>query len=177
MARLRKRYTDEFRASAVLMLQGAGYPDTVGSLAAVSARVGVAGTTLRRWFTKEQNPPPDKIVAIKKEDLADLILKEAHAILKDMPDARQDASYREMATAFGIMVDKLQLLTGEATGVIKNEIVIKHDDADSHLTEPLPAPARHRLPSGPLPYRGDGPPDGQDDFGYLSSDADGTRIL
>jgi hypothetical protein len=32
-----------------------------------------------------------------------------------MPDARQDADYRALTTALGIMVDKLQLLTGEPT--------------------------------------------------------------
>lgn len=31
MARKRKRYTDDFRASAVLMLEAAGYPDTPGA--------------------------------------------------------------------------------------------------------------------------------------------------
>lgn len=68
MAKKRTRYTDEFRASAVLMLRAAGYPEARGSLAAVSARVGVAGTTLRRWLTKEQNPPPERMLEWKAKE-------------------------------------------------------------------------------------------------------------
>jgi hypothetical protein len=36
-----------------------------------------------------------------------------------MPDARKDADYRELATAFGIFFDKHQILQGEPTGIIK----------------------------------------------------------
>lgn len=115
----KNRYSDDFRASAVLMLQAAGYPDESGALTRVAARVGVPHQTLSRWARGVGNPPPHEMVQIKKEDLEKLILKEAHAIFEFMPDAREVANYRELATAFGILIDKLQLLTGEPTQRVK----------------------------------------------------------
>ena len=115
MVKKRRRYTDEFRASTVLMLQAAGYPDQKGALARVSNKVGVAHSTISRWFNANRNPPPSKLVREKKIDLVEAIRQELEGILHDMPGARQDAGYRELATAFGIMVDKLQLLSGKPT--------------------------------------------------------------
>lgn len=40
------KYDDEFRASAVLMLEAAGYPDTEGALARVSELLGVPARIL-----------------------------------------------------------------------------------------------------------------------------------
>lgn len=111
----RKRYTDEFRASTVLMLQAAGYPDTPGALSRVSAKVEVDRRTIRRWFTKEQNPPPGELAHEKKIDLVQAIKDELAGILEAMPGEREEANYRELGTVFGIMVDKLQLLSGEPT--------------------------------------------------------------
>lgn len=109
------RYDDEFRASAVLMLQAAGYPDRKGALTQVAAKLGIPQYTLTRWHNRTSNPPPLKLVKRKKEELVELILSEAYNILREMKDARPDADYRALATAFGIMIDKFQLLSGEAT--------------------------------------------------------------
>lgn len=111
----RKRYTDDFRAGAVLMLQAAGYPDTEGALSLVSRKLNVPRTTLRRWFHEQQNPPPSDLVHEKKLDLVAAIREEIAAVLGEMPEARADADYRTLATALGILVDKLQLLEGRPT--------------------------------------------------------------
>lgn len=111
----RKRYTDEFRANAVVMLQGAGYPDIEGGLTRVAKHLGVPRETLRRWYLSKQNPPPPELVTEKKANLQDLLRKEIEAALNDMPSARQDAGYRDMGTVLGILIDKLQLLDGKAT--------------------------------------------------------------
>ena len=109
------RYSDEERANAVLMLEAAGYPKTEGALSRVARRLSIPHQTLSRWGRRAQNPPPHKLVQEKKFDLIQAIRDEVQAVLGDMPDARQDADYRALTTALGIMVDKLQLLTGEPT--------------------------------------------------------------
>lgn len=112
---MRKRYTDDFRASAVIMLEAEGYPQKLGALTSVAQYLKVPLTTLHRWFHAKNNPPPSELVTIKKEDLARLFLEEVYHAVLEMGKARQDADYRELATAIGILTDKLQLLTGEPT--------------------------------------------------------------
>lgn len=111
----RRRYTDEFRASTVIMLQAAGYPDKKGALQEVSNHVGVASMTISRWFHASNNPPPNELVSIQKEDIVRLMIGEVHAAVIEMAKARQDADYKDLATAAAILTDKWQLLDGKPT--------------------------------------------------------------
>lgn len=125
----RPRYTDDFRASVVLMLQAAGYagtnsPDSKkGSLEKVSKRVNVPARTISRWFDAEQNPPPVEMVNEKRPELISLFEDEMRAIFEEMKVARGDATYRELSTALGIVTDKHILLTGGATERTENKTV------------------------------------------------------
>lgn len=109
------RYTDEFRASAVLMLQAAGYPDVEGALVRVARELKIPHQTLSRWGRAKQNPPPHDLVRDKKIDFVQVIETELNAIFGEMPDARPDASYQQLGTVAGILFDKRQLLTGGPT--------------------------------------------------------------
>ena len=73
----RKQYSDEFRASAVVMLESQGYPDVTGALSAVASHLHVPARTLSRWYRRENNPPPDNLVREKSGDLAALLRQEA----------------------------------------------------------------------------------------------------
>ena len=117
----RKSYDDKFRASAVVMLQAAGYPEQKGALQRVSDKLGVPHPTLSRWYRKVNNPAPDDLVHEKQLDLIGSIKDELAKILTTLNDARDDASYKDMATAFGIFVDKLQLLENKPTSRVANE--------------------------------------------------------
>jgi len=111
----RKRYTDEYRASAVLMLEAAGYPETEGALSRVADHLGMHYQTLSRWFRAVQNPPPNEMVQEKRFDLMEAIMDELRAIVGDMKSVRSEASYKDLGTVFGILTDKHQLLTGKPT--------------------------------------------------------------
>lgn len=113
------RYSDEARAEAVALLQAEGYPDRKGALSTISSQLGIPHTTLRRWFNETSNPPPNKIVQEKRRDLADLFRDEIYAILGVIPGKRDEAGYRELITAMGIMFDKLRLIQGESTENVK----------------------------------------------------------
>lgn len=135
MAGKRPRYDDAYRASAVLMLQADGYPNKLGALTRVAKHLSIPERTLRRWYKAQQNPPPDNVVRMKKGELTALLRKEIYAILGEMDRKRDEADYRELATALGIAVDKLQLLAGEPTENARQRIVIEYDDQN-----PTPAP-------------------------------------
>lgn len=116
----RKRYDDKFRASAIIMLEAQGYPNKEGALTSVANHLNVPKPTLYRWFTAKQNPPSYELVTEKRIEFKAVIRKELDSIFKDMPNARQDASYRDLGTVAGILLDKLQLLEGEPTSITEN---------------------------------------------------------
>ena len=75
-------YSDEDRAAAVAQLTAAGYgEDKPGALKGVSQALGIPTNTLRRWYKKRSNPPPDKIVRQKELDLRGAIQREIEAIV------------------------------------------------------------------------------------------------
>lgn len=120
MARKRRRYDDEFRAGAVAMMHAAGYPGTPGALTKVGNQLHVPERTLSRWFNGENNPPPDKLVNIKKGDMADALEEVAWKLLDSMADADAiaDAPLQQRATAYGIAIDKMRLLRGLPTEIV-----------------------------------------------------------
>ena len=122
----RQRYTDEYRANAVALLHAAGYPDKEGALAQVAKQLDMHARTLSRWFNDEQNAPPDQLVTEKKSDLADLLRSEIDGILKAMGAKRELAHYKELATALGITIDKLQLLTGGPTSNETGKLTVRY---------------------------------------------------
>ena len=119
--RNRRRYTDDFRASASVMLESQGYPEQKGALTSVANHLDVPLSTLRGWFLDIHNPPPTEVRNEKKGDLVALLKTEALSILGDMPNAREFAEYRELGTVLGIVIDKLQLLEGKPTERVVHE--------------------------------------------------------
>lgn len=117
MAKKRRRYDDKFRASAVILLEAAGYPDTEGALMKTSRHLNVPHTTLRRWFHRLNNPPPSELVQETKRDMSAEIESVIYLILGHMPEAVTDANFRDMSTSVGILIDKLQLLTNKPTAI------------------------------------------------------------
>lgn len=113
--RQRRRYDDKFRAGAVVTLQAAGYPGKDGALTQVAGHLGIPRETLRRWAIEKNNPAPPELVTEKKAELKDLLDAEIRAALGEMPEARIEASYRDLGTVLGILIDKKQLLDGKPT--------------------------------------------------------------
>jgi len=125
MARQRRRYDDKFRASAVVMLEAAGYPDKKGALEQTAKHLGMPITTLHGWYNATRNPAPTEVRNEKRVELKDLLRNEISSIFRDMPNARPDASYRDLGTVAGILFDKLQLLDGKPTLIIELSDLLK----------------------------------------------------
>lgn len=116
----RKVYDDKFRASAVVMLEAAGYPENKFKLAEVAKHLGIPSRSLRRWFLGENGAPPDDVVTQQKKALADRLEELAHKILDTAMIAAGDdeASIQMLVTSLGIVLDKRQLLRGKPTSIV-----------------------------------------------------------
>lgn len=118
------RYTDKFRAGAVVMLEAAGYtgdPKTgvMGSVTRVSEHLDVPRGTLRRWFNGRRGPPVEMVEEIKLDLLADI--EELLGIsLRNAVESAEGANYRDLLIGIGILFDKRQLLQGEPTQILKD---------------------------------------------------------
>ena len=123
-------FTDDERADAVALLHLRGWPDNKGALTAVSKHFNIWANTLRRWANGDSNPPPNKFVIRKKEDLKKAILELLGLTINQARREVTDASFRETSTAIGIFTDKLLLLSGEPTQRIASENI-------HHITENL----------------------------------------
>lgn len=114
------KYTDKFKATAVITLQAAGYPSNPYKLEQVAKNLGVPSRSLRRWYNAEVGAPSDEtVIEVKKdmtEDLQRLAWKLiAHAGDEDVID---EMSGQSTITSIGILIDKIRLLTGLPTEII-----------------------------------------------------------
>lgn len=119
MGRQRRRYDDKFRASAVVMLEAAGYPGKEGALMEVARHLSTPHPTLHRWFTGKNNPPPFDVVQEEKKELTNLMDAFLNKVIMAMPDKIEESSLQQCATSFGIVVDKKQLLGGKPTEIVE----------------------------------------------------------
>ena len=115
----RKRYSDKFRANAVLMLEAAGYEPgkNGGALMRVAKALKMPHNTLRNWYVAAHNPVPSDVRREKRGELVTLIRDEIYNAIEAAQDQDKkfEASYRDLITGAAILVDKLQLLEGKAT--------------------------------------------------------------
>lgn len=120
-----RRYTDKERADCVATLIGCGYPDAAGALEHVHKLTGVPRATLHGWYHAVNNPPPDDVLAESVKTLSELLETEIRLNFYVMQDKRAEATYRELALANAVFVDKLQLLSGQPTENVKQAITFE----------------------------------------------------
>jgi transposase-like protein len=116
----RRRYTDKFKAGAVVMVESEGYPGDPFALARVADRLNINKRTLRRWVENDTGAPDDEIVTQEKNGIVELIDAEIQLAFKEMNKARSDASYRDLVIGAATLLDKKQLLIGEPTERTEN---------------------------------------------------------
>lgn len=139
MANKRKwtAYSDEDKASAVLMLEVAGYPNSPGALSRTAKETGVPPTTLRDWFTGAHGAPPANVrqhkkseLTIRIEGLIDLALEHAEKVMSG-------AEFKDTVTSAAILIDKLLLLQGESTQNtnVNQRILVEYADDEDIVTQ------------------------------------------
>ena len=105
-----------------------------GRLRASARAVGISVSTAKRYIDLEKANPDSVLEQVrtqKRIEIAEHIGNVQAAILRKMEEdiTLGKASYQELATAFGILTDKRQLITGQATE--RHE----HRDADTPRAE------------------------------------------
>jgi hypothetical protein len=110
----KRRYTDEARSNALAALAANG-----GNVARTAAELGIPEATLRAWANGDRHPEALQMCEQKKGPLAEQCDAVAWALAGLMESAARraaaDGRVDKIATAFGILVDKAQLLRGEPT--------------------------------------------------------------
>ncbi len=104
-------YSDDFKRAAVDALHQAGYPQTWGSLAKVSAEFKVSPTSLITWAAlagQKIERDPGAVTEL----LVSMIVTELVSIFAAMEAKRDRASYSQLSIGMGILFDKLFMLTG-----------------------------------------------------------------
>lgn len=105
-------YTKEERAMALgFMFEVEKYPERKGAVKRTAKKLRVATKSLQNWQADPDSTPPPLIVAARRA-IRDMIEEELAGILQTMAAKREQASFGQLATAFGILTDKKLLLDG-----------------------------------------------------------------
>jgi transposase-like protein len=132
----RKRYTDEYRANAVLLLIAAGYPGKKGALSKVSRHLGISHQTLGRWGRAENNPPPPELVQAKKVSMKEQLRELFNLHIDAAGDSIKDADHHQVMGGLKITFESYQLLTGGPTANINQRTInLTWDANDNQLPE------------------------------------------
>jgi transposase-like protein len=114
----RTAYSDEEKASALTLL-------TVnnGNIKRTAAALGIPRSTLTAWVKgRGAHSGVTKLCHLKKESLADRFEAVARAMLDAAVDKAKlaDTSLLDLMIAAGICVDKMLLLRGQPTKILRN---------------------------------------------------------
>lgn len=111
--RPRRRYTDQERAEAMLVLTANG-----GNLSATAIDTGIPYHTLRHWAAGDRHPEAVQMAQEKMLPLADRLEEVASLLAEGMDDPLRihKAPLNQIAVALGIVIDKIRVLRGQTTG-------------------------------------------------------------
>lgn len=125
----RRRYSDEDKAAALATLDAMD-----GNVNGAARKLGIAESTLRSWNNdRGVHPVVANLREKKKGELADRLKEIAHEIIDGMPDKISEASLRDSGVTLGIVLDKLQLLSGAATSRNEHRVSVLDELSDEEL--------------------------------------------
>jgi hypothetical protein len=156
MAKYQRKYSDEKKKTALAMLKA-----NAGNLSLTSNELGIPISTLAQWrdgggvnediFSGLQN---------RQEEIARIIDNTIKRVLNMLDYKAEDADVRELAAAFGTLVDKRQLLVGQPTAIVSQQKQLSEEELfgqlqklaeilrkraeleqEKHLVQAIPAPA------------------------------------
>jgi transposase-like protein len=120
-------YTPEFKANVLVGIKSNG-----GNIEATAFQFGIPRTTIYRWLNEN----------VAQKELADEITKVEGEFVEDLRELRNKVLHRvvglvdemtakEATVALGILIDKIQLLTGQATD--RREIIGNGESVDEAI--------------------------------------------
>ena len=112
-----RKFTEDEQAMWLLQLEVLNYPDNVHAPKKVAKQKGAPhAETLKRWWNIAKTPKVHKLIDHKKRDLIeDLTYLLGLHIDASINAVQGSEDLRAVDTGIGILIDKLQLLTGNPT--------------------------------------------------------------
>lgn len=108
-------YDEIFKARAVARLYAEGYPKLSGALRKVSHDLGIPHQTLSRWVKGIGTSVDIDLVEQTVTGMEAAIEHQLEKILGLMDSKGENANFRDLAIAYGVLFDKRQLLRGAPT--------------------------------------------------------------
>lgn len=137
MTEPRRRYTKRQKATTVIAAE-------MVTVAAAAEAAGVPESTVRYWM---DSPEFVELRAKTREDMAEESAALAHKALEAIQRRLGEFEPRDLTILYGVLVDKSQLLSGQATGRLEHrELLADFDDHETDaMREWLRGLARERL--------------------------------
>jgi transposase-like protein len=109
---MQRRYSDREKATALAVLDANN-----GDALATARQTGIPRSTIRHWVSGNVSADVAGLRQEKKAELSARLDELAHALVGDLlqESKRSQASYKDLATAMGIAIDKARLLRGQST--------------------------------------------------------------
>ena len=145
-------YTEQFRAEALVTLEANG-----GNILQTAEQLGIGEATLHRWIAENSETGDNKsdiaqaateLVPEARESFITELKTLRNKVLRHLDGIVEDLKAREAAITLGILIDKTELLEGNATSrtaVVRNGETV--DEAIKRLSAELESrPDRTSLP-------------------------------
>ncbi len=128
----RRSYSDQEKEHAIAVFV------TCGNLSKTSRQTGVPISTLRGWLAEV---PPEKVTEAREDAQVGFVRKAWQAVTAHIEhlqakDVVEATSARDSATIAGILIDKIQLVTGKPTGINRLEGEVK-DTHEYKITQEI----------------------------------------
>ncbi len=116
-----RRYTKRQKATAVIAAE-------LTTVAAAAEQLGIPETSVRYWF---DSPDFVELRAKTRADMAEESAALAHKTLAAINRRLPEFEPRDLTILYGVLVDKSQLLTGDATSRVETrELLNGFDDGE-----------------------------------------------
>lgn len=141
----KRHYSDKQKAATLAILDA-----NDGNVSKTSRDTGIPRKTITEW---RDGRHPDDVARIrqeKKRDLAESLELIAHTLVGSLNVKIETANLQQAATTLGIVIDKMQLLRGDAT--TRNEIVhegLNQEERIGRIADLLDAARTRRDGSAP----------------------------
>lgn len=121
----RRSYSDQEKEHAIAVYV------TTGNLSRTSRETGVPISTLRGWLAEQ---PPEKVKEAREEAQAEFVRKAWEGVTAHVEHLTErsviaETSARDSATIVGILIDKIQLVTGRPTSINEQQgqVTTRHE--------------------------------------------------
>jgi transposase-like protein len=110
----KRRYSDEERGVALAALAANN-----GDVSKTARQLDIPYMTLANWAKGRCHPAVTEIGEQKKQEMGDLVEDTLRKVLEGIPEKVKEADLKDTTISAGILADKMQLLRGKPTSVVK----------------------------------------------------------